>query len=228
MQLPELILIDKPAGITSFDVIRELRKRTGVRKFGHGGTLDPMATGLMLIGVEAGTKKLAEYIKLDKEYVAAIRLGERYSTGDVTGELLEVGEASAAVVSHSDTTAALHALTGTHTLPVSAYSAIKKDGVPMYKRAYAAAKLGELVDDVPFRVMRVYEVELLGIEGRTLSGGLAGQVAHARFSVASGTYIRSLAEELGRRLGIPATLEALRRTKVGDFRIEDAQQLTDF
>lgn len=88
MRLPEILLIDKPAGITSFDVIRQLRKKTGIKKFGHAGTLDPMATGLMIIGVEGGTKKLTEFIKLDKEYEAEIRIGEQRTTGDLDGEIL--------------------------------------------------------------------------------------------------------------------------------------------
>ncbi|MAZ29805.1 tRNA pseudouridine(55) synthase TruB [bacterium] len=225
MERPELLLIDKPTGITSFDVIRELRKRTGIKKFGHAGTLDPAATGLMLIGVEQGTKKLTEYIKLDKEYVAEVALGESRTTGDLEGEIVE--EAATVTVSEEEVQAALADMTGSLRLPVSAYSAIKKDGVPMYKRARAAEKAGETVEDVPVRDMVVHEAELLGMYHKVVQG-TERAVVKIRFTVGSGTYIRSLGEELGRRLGYPATLASLRRTKVGEFRVEDAHQLEDF
>jgi tRNA pseudouridine55 synthase len=109
---------------------------------------------------------------------------------------------------------------GTLELPVSAYSAIKVDGVPMYKRARQAEKAGEVITDVSTRVMKVYEVELMGFE---VGGGRALVVV--RFKVGSGTYIRSLAEELGRRLDYPACLQNLRRTKVGDFDIKNARTI---
>jgi tRNA pseudouridine55 synthase len=118
--------------------------------------------------------------------------------------------------------ASLKAMLGELRLPVSAYSAIKIDGVPMYKRARKAEKKGEVIEDVPTRVMRVDDAELLEME---VGGGRA--VAKIRFAVGSGTYIRSLAEELGRRLSYPATLKDLRRTKVGEFDIKDAKLLED-
>jgi len=212
----DILLIDKPRGITSFDVIRILRKQMNIRKMGHAGTLDPLATGLMIIGVGSGTKKLSEYIKLDKEYVAEIRIGESRSTGDMEGVILE--EKEVACLDEQEVKKVLTSMLGTLTLPVSAYSAIKKDGVPMYKRARKAEKSGEVVTDIPVRDMRVNEAELLGIEC-----GEARCVVTVRFAVGSGTYIRSLGEELGKRLGYPATLQNLRRTKVGEFLIEDAQ-----
>ena len=223
--LPEILLIDKPSGMTSFDVIRQLRKKTGIKKFGHAGTLDPLATGLMILGVEKGTKRLTELIKLDKEYIAEVRIGERRSTGDLEGDVLE--EVEAVEISQSEISTAVQSLVGTQTLPVSAYSAIKKDGKPLYKRAREAAKIGELLNDVPVRDMRVYEAELLAIEDTEIEGK-GRLVCEIRFFVGSGTYIRSLAEELGNRLGYPATLQSLRRTRVGDFTIADAKRLEDF
>ncbi|HEY0964556.1 MAG TPA: tRNA pseudouridine(55) synthase TruB [Candidatus Paceibacterota bacterium] len=213
-----LLLIDKPAGITSMDVIRVLRRKLGVRKIGHAGTLDPLATGLMLVGVGAGTKQLATLVKLDKEYIAEIRIGERRTTGDLEGEVIEEKVVKGLVASEVATV--LQSLLGTHELPVSAYSAIKVDGVPMYKRARKAERSGKMITDVPVRPMHIHETELRGF---AISGDRA--VATVRFVVGSGTYIRSLAEELGRRLNYPATLEALRRTKVGDFDIKDALTL---
>jgi tRNA pseudouridine55 synthase len=223
-EIPELLLIDKPKGITSFDVIRRLRRQLGVRKMGHAGTLDPLASGLMLIGVGSGTKKLTKLTGLDKEYVAEVRIGERRTTGDLEGEVMEereVEKGSRAVeVLLRNTSAAITTMLGEIELPVSAYSAIKVDGVPMYKKARQAARRGEVVNEVPIRNMTVKEAELLDFE---IGGGRA--VATIRFLVSKGTYIRSLAEELGRRLGYPATLQNLRRTKVGEYRVEDAQTI---
>lgn len=226
----ELLLIDKPKGITSFDVIRRLRRlysdsHEGAKapKLGHAGTLDPLASGLMLLGVGRGTKALSGLIKLDKEYLAEIRLGESRVTSDLEGDIVdEVAiDATQADAIAAQLPATLMTLMGAQTLPVSAYSAIKVDGVPMYKRARKAEVTGDQVIDIPVRTMTVHGAEILGIEHQT--DRLAVVV---RFQVASGTYIRSLAEELGRRLGLPACLADLRRTQVGEYQVEDALKLT--
>jgi len=218
----DILLIDKPKGITSFDVIRRLRAQTGIKKYGHAGTLDPLATGLMIIGKEKGTKKLEGFLKLDKEYIADIRLGERRSTGDLEGEILEEKEVSG--LPRAQIEAAVALLEGEQFLPVSAYSAIKKQGVPLYKKARAAASKGEVFTEVPTRRMVVYEAVLLEAAD-VLIGNKKRVVVRVRFHVGSGTYIRSLSEELGRLLSFPATLQDLRRTKIGNFRVEDAQQI---
>lgn len=220
-QLSELLLVDKPSGMSSFDVIRVLRRKTGVRKFGHAGTLDPLASGLMLIGVEKGTKALTLLTKLDKEYVAEVRFGEKRSTGDLEGEVIE--KAAVYDLAAETVRAALVGLVGTHVYPVSAYSAIKKDGVPFYKRARAASKKGEYITEVPLRSMTVYDAELCDL---FVEGGFT--VARVRFFVGSGTYIRSLGEALGEKLGIPATLQLLRRTRIGEYAVEDARSLDSF
>jgi tRNA pseudouridine55 synthase len=218
-----LLLIDKPSGMTSFGVVARVRRILGIKKAGHAGTLDPLATGLMLVGVGAGTKTLTSLVKLDKEYVAEILVGQRRSTGDMEGVVLE--ERVVAKQFGPETIATtLTSLLGDITLPVSAYSAIKIDGIPMYKRARAAEKKGEVADPVPARLMRVDEVELLS-QQTIIYDSKQFQLVRARFAVGSGTYIRSLAEEFGRRLGYPATLYNLRRTKVGEFLIEDAVTL---
>jgi tRNA pseudouridine55 synthase len=224
----ELLLIDKPKGITSFDVIRRLRRmysdtHEGAKapKLGHAGTLDPLATGLMLLGVGQGTKKLGDFIKLDKEYIAEVRFGETRTTGDLEGDVIDECEIVDTVEELTTKVAqALQTTTGTHSLPVSAYSAIKVAGVPMYKRARKAEITGDTVINIPVREMTIHAVELLYVNVSEKRG-----VATIRFHVASGTYIRSLAEELGRKLGYPATLQNLRRTSVGEFKIEDAQKL---
>lgn len=228
MDWPEILLVDKPTGISSFDVIRRLRKhytaKTGDRapKMGHAGTLDPAASGLMILGIGPGTKRLTEYIKLDKEYVAEVVLGESRTTGDMEGDILE--EAVVQNLAEKDVQTVLKKMLGSLTLPVSAYSAIKKDGIPMYKRARAAAKVGDLVKDVPIREMTIHEVELLDMYHKQI-GEHDRIVLHIRFFVGSGTYIRSLGEEIGRQLGYPATLGSLRRTRVGQWHVDDAMQL---
>lgn len=220
MEQQTLLLVDKPIGITSMDVIRRLRKQLNIKKIGHAGTLDPLATGLMLVGVGAGTKKLTELIKLDKEYVAEVLIGEQRSTGDMEGEV--IAERSVIDLEKTEVEQALKGMVATLTLEVSAYSAIKKDGVPMYVRARKAEAEGTKVEELPVREMKVYSAELIQFscaEGRA--------VATVRFHVGSGTYIRSLGEELGRRIGYPATLKSLRRTKVGVFDIKDAKKLDE-
>ena len=226
--MEEILLIDKSKGITSFDVIRRVRKQINVKKIGHAGTLDPLATGLMILGVGPGTKKLTELIKLDKDYIAEVLIGESRTTGDMEGDIIESVEK--VELDPAQILVAVAGLVGTVTLPVSAYSAIKKDGVPMYKRARAAEKLGEVVTDVPMRDMKVNSATVGNIEvvfADTAMTTINRLVVTVNFSVGSGTYIRSLAEELGRRLGYPATLANLRRTRVGEFKIEDSQQIED-
>jgi tRNA pseudouridine55 synthase len=227
--MDEIILIDKPKGITSFDVIRQLRKLTGIKKMGHAGTLDPLATGLMILGVGPGTKKLTDLIKLDKDYTAEILIGERRRTGDMEGEVVE--QVDEVELDPANILVAVAGMVGELTLPVSAYSAIKVDGVPMYKRARAAEKSGDVVAEVPMRVMRVDKATVGNIDVvfvDTTMTKINRIVVTVDFSVGSGTYIRSLAEELGRRLGYPATLANLRRTRVGEFSIINAQQIEDF
>lgn len=226
----ELLLIDKPSGITSFDVIRRLRRvysntHEGVKapKMGHAGTLDPLATGLMIIGVGAGTKRLHELTKREKEYVAEVRIGEQRRTGDLEGEIV----AERPVTDDEETLEravieALESMIGEIELPVSAYSAIKIDGVPMYKRARKAEGTDLPVEELPVRKMRLIEADLFSVHVQNERA-----VATIRFRVGSGTYIRSLAEELGQRVGYPATLQALRRTNVGEFSIDMAEELPD-
>ncbi len=218
-----ILLIDKPKGITSFGVVARVRRILGVKKAGHAGTLDPLATGLMLIGVGQGTKALTGLVKLDKEYIAEILVGQRRSTGDMEGIILDEREV-VVPVSEEVIRTTLGSLLGPITLPVSAYSAIKVDGVPMYKRARAAEKKGELSDGVPERAMRVDAAELLAND-TIIYDSKNFQLVTVRFAVGSGTYIRSLAEEFGRRVGYPATLYNLRRTKVGDYSIDNAIEL---
>ncbi len=216
-----LVLIDKPAGISSFGALRILRRRLGIKKVGHAGTLDPLATGLLVTGVGKGTKQLASLVKLDKEYIAVVRIGESRTTGDLEGRV--VAECSIEKeLSDEQISMVLQSMVGVVRLPVSAYSAIKVDGVPMYHRARKAEKIGLTVTDVPMRDMKVYEAELLSVESYVTAEGVSRLHVTVRFFVGSGTYIRSLGEEMGRRLGYPACLASLRRTKVGMYDVAGA------
>ncbi|PIR87555.1 MAG: tRNA pseudouridine(55) synthase TruB [Candidatus Harrisonbacteria bacterium CG10_big_fil_rev_8_21_14_0_10_45_28] len=209
--MEEIILVDKLRGITSFDVIRILRRKLGIRKMGHAGTLDPLASGLMLIGVEKGTKKLHELLGLDKTYVAEVLLGKRTSTGDLEGDVIE--EKPVPDLDEKKIEEVLEGMVGTLELAVSIYSAIKKDGRPLYKYARAGQDVG-----APVRAMTILSAKLLKIEGDVLT---------VELEVKSGVYIRSVGEELGRCLGTVATLANLRRTKIGPYKIEDAIKLDD-
>ncbi len=217
MNLPSILLIDKPKGITSFDVIRKLRKKLNIKKMGHGGTLDPLATGLMIIGVEKGTKELTKLIKLSKVYQAEVLLGVKTTTGDMEGEIIETKDFTSVetqnLASPQDFMSVLNSLVGKLILPVPAYSAIKVKGEPLYKKA----RRGEDVE-TPKREMEIFWIKLL--EHFSLDNYY---VLKIELKVSSGTYIRSIAEEIGRRLGYPATIKELRRTEIGDFKVTDAE-----
>lgn len=221
-----ILLIDKPQGITSFDCIRRLRRcfPRGT-KIGHAGTLDPMATGLMIIGVGSETKRLGDYLKLPKTYEAEILLGVRTDTGDIDGKAVdEVRSMSYELWKgrESDIKETLEGMVGKLQLPVPKYSAVKRGGEPLYQKA----RRGEHVLP-PIKTMEVTDCKLLAVGHPRENGDPAhnGPLIKVRFDVSSGTYIRSLAEEFGHRLGVPATLAGLRRTRIGEFKVEDAEKL---
>ncbi len=153
--MQNVLLIHKPKGITSARLVDEVKKKLGVKKAGHAGTLDPLAAGLMIVGLEEGTKKLAEYLKLPKGYRAEILLGERRTTGDMEGEILEA--VPILKLEEEDVRRALSSMTGRLELPVPVYSAVKKAGEPLYKKA----RRGEDVE-VPSRIMVVNGVRFVG------------------------------------------------------------------
>lgn len=209
--MQDIILINKPSGITSFDVIRILRKNLGIRKMGHAGTLDPMAEGLMIIGIESGTKKLSQFLKLPKVYEAEVLLGVKTDTGDLEGKILE----QKSVARNDFKEEVMEKLKGKLNLPVPAYSAIKRGGEALYKKA----RRGESVD-VPVKEMEVRDIILNNIEESDRN-----IILNITFDVSSGTYIRSLAEEIGRQLKVPATLKSLKRISIGEYKIEDAEDV---
>jgi tRNA pseudouridine55 synthase len=219
-----LILIDKPAGITSHDVVSRVRKAAGTRKVGHAGTLDPMATGLLILGINSSTRLLTYIVGADKEYLATIRLGAASTTDDAEGELLAPASQEALdAVTAEAIAAGIAELTGEIEQVPSSVSAIKVDG----KRAYARVRAGEQVELKP-RAVTVSEFELL--ETRREPGAIDLEV---RVVCSSGTYIRSLARDLGAGLGagvgdaagVGGHLTALRRTRVGAYDVRDAHDL---
>ncbi len=215
MSLSGILLLDKPQGPTSHDLVGMTRRALGTRRVGHAGTLDPMATGLMILGVESSTRLLTYLVGLDKEYLATIRLGQATDTDDTEGSVLSTSDASG--LEDATIARAIDALTGDILQVPSSFSAIKVDGV----RSYDRARAGEEVELVA-RPVRVSTFEVLATrhEGALLD-------LDARVVVSSGTYVRALARDLGNALGVGGHLTALRRTIVGPFSVADAITLDD-
>jgi len=210
-----IALIDKQQGFTSHDVVAKLRKLLGTKKIGHAGTLDPMATGLLLMGVGAGTKLMQFLSGLDKTYLATIRLGASSSTDDAQGELGEIRDASQ--VSREQLEAEILKLTGNIEQVPSSVSAIKVDG----KRAYDLVRAGEEVV-LKSRKVTVSRFEIVG-EPLVVEKFLDINV---EVDCSSGTYIRALARDLGEALGVGGHLTALRRTRIGSFEVSNAREIT--
>jgi len=210
-----IALIDKQQGFTSHDVVAKLRKLLGTKKIGHAGTLDPMATGLLLMGVGAGTKLMQFLSGLDKTYLATIRLGASSSTDDAQGELGEIRDASQ--VSREQLEAEILKLTGNIEQVPSSVSAIKVDG----KRAYDLVRAGEEVV-LKSRKVTVSRFEIVG-EPLVVEKYLDINV---EVDCSSGTYIRALARDLGDALGVGGHLTALRRTRIGSFEVSNAREIT--
>jgi len=210
-----IALIDKQQGFTSHDVVAKLRKLLGTKKIGHAGTLDPMATGLLLMGVGAGTKLMQYLSGLDKTYLATIRLGASSSTDDAHGELGELRDASQ--VSREQLETEILKLTGNIEQVPSSVSAIKVDG----KRAYDLVRAGEEVV-LKSRKVTVSRFEIVG-EPLVVEKYLDINV---EVDCSSGTYIRALARDLGEALGVGGHLTALRRTRIGSFEVSNAREIT--
>ncbi len=219
-----IVLIDKPAGWTSFDVVAKIRghirrgyTKQGIKptkrqlKVGHAGTLDPFATGLLVILLGDATKKATEFLKLDKVYEAEIILGQESTTRDPEGELTAVSDTKPTT---EEVQAVLAAFTGEIRQRPPIFSAIKING----RRAYKLARDGKEVG-VPERTVTIHSLELLDYTYPSLK---------IRTHVGSGTYIRSLAVDIGRALGTGAYCGALRRTRIADWSIDDAEQLNEY
>lgn len=228
----EILLIDKPAGVSSFGVVARVRRKLSdeagivevrgkdgaVRqkrkkvKVGHTGTLDPFATGLLILLVGKGTKRANEFLKLDKEYVATLRLGAKSTTGDPEGEITE--QKNPKIPNKEAVEKCVEKFVGENWQTVPAFSAVKING----QRAYKLARAGKQVE-MPRRKVKIYELEILEYSWPELK---------IRCKVSSGTYIRALAEDIGEALGTGAYLTALRRTQVGKYRVEEAGELETY
>ena len=217
-----LVVVDKPGGMTSHDVVARIRRLARTRRVGHGGTLDPMATGVLVIGVGRATRLLTYVIGAGKSYTATIRLGQSTVTDDAEGEV--VGTAPVGDVTDAAIHAGLAALTGEIDQVPSAVSAIKVDG----RRAYKRVRDGETVALAPRRVT-VSRLEPLAIRRGERAGPGERDVVDVDVDVtcSSGTYIRAVARDLGAALGVGGHLTALRRTAVGGFTLAEAVTLPD-
>jgi tRNA pseudouridine55 synthase len=208
------VIVDKPGGMTSHDVVARVRRIMGTRKVGHAGTLDPMATGVLVLGIERATKLLGHLALDRKAYLATIRLGSATTTDDAEGTVTSTVDNVESVLG-KDILAGIAALTGPIEQVPSAVSAVKIAG----KRAYARVRAGEQVD-IPARAVQVYRFDLLEIHRAPDSLDLDVLV-----ECSSGTYVRALARDLGAGLGVGGHLTALRRTMVGPFGLRLARTL---
>jgi tRNA pseudouridine55 synthase len=209
-----LVVVDKPPGFTSHDVVARMRRLAHTRRVGHAGTLDPMATGVLVLGVGPGTKLLHHLVLADKSYTATIRLGQATATDDAEGEV--ISGASTAALDESAVREAMRPLTGPILQVPSSVSAIKVDG----RRAYQRVRDGETVE---LAARPVTVVRFDAVSYRRPSSELLD--VDVEVDCSSGTYVRALARDLGAALGVGGHLTALRRTRVGPFALDSARTL---
>ena len=211
-----LVIIDKPAGITSHDAVRRLRKVAKTRRVGHAGTLDPMATGVLILGLGRATRLLGHLALTNKDYTATIRLGQSTVTDDAEGDIME--ECDATAVTDEAIAREIAKLSGDILQVPTQISAIKVDG----KRSYARVRAGEEVE-LKARPVTVSRFDVISTD-RSQPGVVDLQV---EVSCSTGTYVRALARDVGEALGVGGHLTALRRTRVGPFSVESAVTLPE-
>lgn len=207
-----IININKPKDWTSFDVVNKIRYTTKIKKVGHAGTLDPFATGVLLVLTGKNTKRQSEFMDFPKTYEAEIRLGQQMDTGDRTGTV--IATRAIQTLNEADLLPTLKKFTGEIEQIPPMYSAKKVQGQTLYK----LARKGKTIERQPSRVM-VYGIDLLSMQD---------DVIHLRINCGKGTYIRVLAEDIAHDLGTVAYVEELQRTAVGEYRIEDALSIPEF
>ena len=218
MATPGLVLIDKPTNWTSHDVVAKVRKAVGTKKVGHAGTLDPLATGLLVLGIGSGTKLLTFLVGADKTYEATIRLGQQTVSDDSESEVIKSADLEQiSKISKTDIELEVSKLTGVIMQTPSSVSAIKVEG----KRAYDLVRAGELVE-LKAREVKIFSFDVLAIRNQDGFVDLDVQV-----ECSSGTYIRALARDLGAALGVGGHITALRRTRVGLFNVAEANSIEE-
>ncbi|PZR55391.1 tRNA pseudouridine(55) synthase TruB [Xylanimonas oleitrophica] len=214
------VVVDKPAGWTSHDVVGRVRRLAGTRKVGHAGTLDPMATGVLVVGVGRATRLLTYVVGADKAYDATVRLGVGTTTDDAEGEVLTAPGAARRSVGDEALRGAVAALTGDIQQVPTTVSAIKVDG----RRAYALARAGEDVE-LAARPVTVSTFDVHAVRESVTDDGVPVLDLDVSVVVSSGTYVRALARDLGAALGTAGHLTALRRTRVGGHTLQAARTL---
>jgi tRNA pseudouridine55 synthase len=213
-----LVIVDKPSGFTSHDVVAKMRGIARTRRVGHAGTLDPMATGVLVLGVERATKLLGHLALTEKEYLGTVRLGQNTLTDDAEGDLTSSTDASG--ITREAVDAGVAKLTGRIMQVPSKVSAIKIDGVRSYKRAREGEEFEIPARPVTVSSFAVYDVrEAVAADGTPVLDLVVSVVC------SSGTYIRALARDLGADLGVGGHLTALRRTRVGPYKLDGARTL---
>ncbi|MFZ3567814.1 tRNA pseudouridine(55) synthase TruB [Streptomyces sp. BH097] len=213
-----LVIVDKPSGFTSHDVVAKMRGIAKTRKVGHAGTLDPMATGVLVLGVERATKLLGHLALTEKEYLGTIRLGQNTLTDDAEGELTSSTDASR--VGREAIDAEIAKLSGDIMQVPSKVSAIKINGVRSYKRAREGEEF-----EIPARPVKVSSFAVYDVRDAVAEDGTPVLDLVVSVVCSSGTYIRALARDLGASLGVGGHLTALRRTRVGPYKLDSARTL---
>ncbi|MFF5142665.1 tRNA pseudouridine(55) synthase TruB [Streptomyces sp. NPDC013157] len=213
-----LVIVDKPSGFTSHDVVAKMRGIARTRRVGHAGTLDPMATGVLVLGIERATKLLGHLALTEKEYLGTVRLGQNTVTDDAEGEITSSTDASE--VTREAVDAGIAKLTGAIMQVPSKVSAIKIDGVRSYKRARDGEDF-----DIPARPVTVSSFAVYDVRDAVAEDGTPVLDLVVSVVCSSGTYIRALARDLGADLGVGGHLTALRRTRVGPYKLDSARTL---
>ncbi|MFE2303011.1 tRNA pseudouridine(55) synthase TruB [Streptomyces sp. NPDC059445] len=213
-----LVIVDKPSGFTSHDVVAKMRGIARTRRVGHAGTLDPMATGVLVLGVEKATKLLGHLALTEKEYLGTIRLGQNTLTDDAEGDITSSTDASA--VKRDAIDAGVAKLTGAIMQVPSKVSAIKIDGVRSYKRAREGEDF-----EIPARPVTISSFTVYDIRDAVAEDGTPVLDLVVSVVCSSGTYIRAIARDLGADLGVGGHLTALRRTRVGPYKLDSARTL---
>ncbi|WP_327353073.1 tRNA pseudouridine(55) synthase TruB [Streptomyces sp. NBC_01304] len=213
-----LVIVDKPSGFTSHDVVAKMRGIAKTRRVGHAGTLDPMATGVLVLGVERATKLLGHLALTEKEYLGTIRLGQNTLTDDAEGELTSSTDASK--VTREAIDAGIAKLSGDIMQVPSKVSAIKINGVRSYKRAREGEEF-----EIPARPVKISAFTVYDVRDAVAEDGTPVMDLVVSVVCSSGTYIRALARDLGADLGVGGHLTALRRTRVGPYKLDSARTL---